>query len=59
MAGRVWCTGSAKWLGTPFDERDLADPLAGSAAVPGFLPGETGHVIVSLSGVAPGTADEY
>lgn len=53
-ARRVHYTGSVKWLGTPFDRRDLAKLTADAAQVPGAAPGETGLAVVSLSGIAPG-----
>jgi len=51
VAGRVDFVGSVKWLGTPFDEHDLAGLRRGAAQVPGFVPGETGLCVVSLSGM--------
>lgn len=53
VATRLSFTGSIKWLGTPFDRHDLAKLVAGSAQVPGASPGETGLVVVSLSGIDP------
>ncbi|GAA3796243.1 DUF234 domain-containing protein [Streptomyces chiangmaiensis] len=45
--------GSIKWLDTPFDDHDLAELLRSAPQVPGFAPGSTGIVVVSLSGIAP------
>jgi hypothetical protein len=56
VAKQVYVTGSVKWLGTPFDNHDLAALHAGSTRVPGHTPGRTGTVVVSLSGVAPDLA---
>lgn len=53
VARRLDFVGSVKWLGTPFDDHDLATLQRGAAAVPGFHQG-AGLVIVSLAGVAPG-----
>jgi hypothetical protein len=54
VARQVFFVGSVKWLGTPFDDHDLAK-LAGEAAlVPGFTAGGTGLMVVSRSGT---TAD--
>jgi hypothetical protein len=50
VASRLHFTGSVKWLGTPFDRHDLAAHAAAAAQVPGFEPGRTGTVVVSLSG---------
>ena len=61
VASRIYYLGSIKWLGTPFDQHDLADLRRGAAEVPGFTAGLSGLVIVSLSGtggsVRPGQVD--
>lgn len=54
VATRIHFTGSIKWLGTPFDHHDLAAHQTAAAHVPGHTPGQTGTVIVSLSGIGPG-----
>jgi len=51
-AQRVHFVGSIKWLGTQFDEHDLAALRRDACYVPGFTPDGTGLVVVSLSGVA-------
>jgi hypothetical protein len=53
VAREVCFVGSVKWLGTPFDDHDLAELMRGAAQVPGFTPGGTGIVVVSLSGASP------
>jgi AAA+ ATPase superfamily predicted ATPase len=53
VAQTIFFAGSIKWLGGPFDGRDLADLANGVVAVPGFEPGHAGLVIVSLGGVSP------
>ncbi|MBO0807602.1 MAG: ATP-binding protein [Actinobacteria bacterium] len=53
IARRVFFAGSVKWLGSPFDDHDLAELGNAAAAVPGFVPGESGLVIASRSGVHP------
>jgi hypothetical protein len=53
VAKRVHFAGSVKWLASPFDAHDLAALRQGAAQVPGFVPGETGFVVVSLSGFSP------
>ena len=53
IADRIYFAGSIKWLGTPFDQHDLAELMRGSAEVPGFTFGDTGVAVVSLSGIAP------
>ncbi len=53
VASQIWFAGSVKWLGTPFDRHDLAELVRAAAAIPGFLPGQSGLAAVSLSGVAP------
>jgi AAA+ ATPase superfamily predicted ATPase len=52
VATRIHFTGSIKWLGTPFDQHDLATHHAAAAQIPGHTPGSTGTVIVSLSGIS-------
>ncbi|GGK71745.1 hypothetical protein Sme01_26090 [Sphaerisporangium melleum] len=52
VARRVRFAGSIKWLGTAFDEHDLARLRGAAAQVPGHESG--GLVAVSLSGVTPG-----
>lgn len=52
VAQQVDFVGSVKWLGTPFDGRDLADLARDALRVPGFALGRMGLVIVSLSGTA-------
>ena len=54
VAERVHFTGSIKWLGTPFDQHDLAAHRAVAAQVPGYTSGQTGTVAVSLSGIGAG-----
>ncbi|GAA3377358.1 hypothetical protein GCM10020367_52730 [Streptomyces sannanensis] len=54
VARQLFFAGSIKWLGTPFDRRDLAELHQGAAQVPGFAPGSTGLVAVSLSGTEDG-----
>jgi uncharacterized protein len=52
VARHLTFVGSIKWLDSPFDTHDL-DELRGAASrVPGFVPGDTGLIIVSRSGVA-------
>jgi uncharacterized protein len=51
VAQHIHFIGSIKWLSTPFSGADLAELRAGANEVPGFRPGETGTVVVSLSGV--------
>lgn len=52
VAKAITFAGSIKWLGTPFDEHDLATLHAGAVQIPGFTPGITGLAVVSLSGIA-------
>ncbi|MDT0320912.1 ATP-binding protein [Streptomyces millisiae] len=54
VAERLCFAGSIKWLGTPFDDHDLAQLHRDTAQVPGFLPGHTGLAIVSRAGLARG-----
>jgi AAA+ ATPase superfamily predicted ATPase len=51
VAREVQFVGSIKWLVTPFTVADLAELQAGAREVPGYRPGGTGTVVVSLSGV--------
>jgi len=53
VAGHIYFAGSVKWLGTPFDQHDLAELLRAAIEVPGFTIGVTGTAVVSLSGIAP------
>ncbi|MDF3292620.1 ATP-binding protein [Streptomyces silvisoli] len=53
VARQVHFVGSIKWLGTPFDDHDLAELLRSAPQVPGFTLGSTGIVIASLSGTIP------
>ncbi|WP_239312950.1 MULTISPECIES: ATP-binding protein [unclassified Frankia] len=53
VAQRLHFVGSVKWLGTAFDNHDLADLMRSAPAVPGFTVGDTGFAIVSLSGTDP------
>jgi AAA+ ATPase superfamily predicted ATPase len=50
VARTLFFAGSVKWLGTPFEQRDLDELVGAAALVPGFVPGSTGLVAVSLSG---------
>ncbi len=50
VAGRIYFAGSVKWLGTPFDRHDLAALTRGAYQVPGFVAGEAGLALVTLSG---------
>ena len=52
VAARIDFVGSVKWLGTPVDRHDLTALHRAAPAVPGFDPGRTGLVVVSLSGHA-------
>jgi len=53
IAQHISFVGSIKWLASPFDHRDLANLFRDATGVPGFVPGETAHIVVSLSGVSP------
>ena len=55
VARALHFAGSVKWLGTPFDQRDLGALVGGAALVPGFVPGSTGLIAVSLGGFGPVT----
>lgn len=50
VARRVHFAGSIKWLASRFDRHDLAAFMGASMQIPGFAPGDTGVVIVSLNG---------
>ena len=52
VARALYFAGSVKWLGTPFEQRDLDELVGAAALVPGFVPGSTGLAAVSLSGFA-------
>jgi hypothetical protein len=52
VAGRVMFAGSVKWVGTAFDRHDLNRLNVTAATIPGYTPGSSGLVIVSLSGLA-------
>lgn len=51
--GKLYYTGSIKWLGTPFDRHDFADLIRDSTRVPGTSEEHTGLVAVSRSGTVP------
>jgi uncharacterized protein len=53
VARQVCFVGSIKWAGTPFDDHDLAELMRAAAQMPGYTPGSTGIVVVSLSGASP------
>lgn len=53
VARRISFAGSVKWLASPFDDHDRVALEAAAPVVPGFIPGESGLVIVSQSGIAP------
>ncbi|MFI1464739.1 AAA family ATPase [Nocardia carnea] len=57
VANRIEFVGSVKWLGTPFDRRDLVTLRKSAAEVPGYEPGESGLVVVSRSGIAADVRD--
>jgi hypothetical protein len=50
IASEIHFCGSLKWLGTPFDSRDLHQLREGARQIPGFDPERTGFVVVSRSG---------
>jgi hypothetical protein len=54
VARRVYFAGSVKWTGVPFDDHDRAELMRGAVQVPGFSPGDSGLVVVSLSGLTNG-----
>ena len=51
IASEILFCGSLKWLGTPFDSRDLHQLREGARQIPGFDASRTGFVAVSRSGV--------
>lgn len=53
VAQSVLLGGSIKWIGTPFDGHDLADLMNAVVQIPGFTPGKSGLMVVSLNGLAP------
>jgi hypothetical protein len=53
VAQRISFVGSIKWLSSPFDHHDLDALRQAAGRVPGFVPGETGFVVVSQSGRSP------
>jgi hypothetical protein len=53
VAQQVCFVGSVKWLSSPFDRHDLAALTRSAPQVPGVTLGETGLVVVSLSGSTP------
>ncbi|GLZ00686.1 ATP-binding protein [Actinoplanes sp. NBRC 103695] len=59
IATRIHFCGSLKWLGTPFDSRDLFQLQEGARQVPGFDASQTPLIAVSRSGTAlpPGAVD--
>jgi hypothetical protein len=52
VARQVFFVGSIKWLGSPFDDHDLARLTSGAMKVPGFTAGVTGLVVASRSGAS-------
>jgi hypothetical protein len=54
VARRVFFVGSVKWLASAFDEHDASALNTAAVQVPGFVPGESGRVVVSRSGVTQG-----
>ena len=52
VAGQIFFVGAIKWLESPFDRHDVAHLAHSAAAVPGYVPGDTGLAVVSLSGRA-------
>ncbi|TMR14866.1 ATP-binding protein [Nonomuraea turkmeniaca] len=54
VARQVFFTGSVKWLDGEFDGHALRAMFEASAQVPGVVPGRTGTVVVSRSGMAAG-----
>jgi len=53
VAQEILFAGSVKWLGVPFDDHDLTALTTSAVQIPGFAPGKSGLVVVSLSGVVP------
>jgi hypothetical protein len=58
VARNIYYAGSVKWLGRPFDAGDLADLRRDAVAVPGFDPGSTALVVVSLAGTSDSVASQ-
>ncbi|MCE7008856.1 AAA family ATPase [Kibdelosporangium philippinense] len=54
VAQRLFFAGSIKWLGSPFDNHDLAALRQAATHAPGFTHGETGTAVVSLAGAVSG-----
>ncbi|MEV4637175.1 ATP-binding protein [Actinoplanes sp. NPDC049548] len=50
VASQIHFCGSVKWLGTPFDTRDLHQLQEGARRIPGFADSHTGLIVVSRSG---------
>ncbi|GAA4609946.1 ATP-binding protein [Actinoplanes octamycinicus] len=50
VASQIHFCGSLKWLGTPFDARDLYELQEGARRVPGYDPAHTGLIVVTRSG---------
>jgi hypothetical protein len=50
VARQVFFVGSIKWLGSPFDDHDLARLTSDAMKVPGFTAGTTGLVVATRSG---------
>jgi hypothetical protein len=50
VARQVFFAGSIKWLGSPFDDHDLARLTSDALKMPGFAPGVTGLVVATRSG---------
>ncbi|CAG6392685.1 DUF234 domain-containing protein [Streptomyces cocklensis] len=59
VAGSVHFAGSIKWPDSAFDAHDLAALTRAAPQIPGFVPGTSGLVVASRSGVAlpPGAVD--
>lgn len=55
VAQRIAFAGSVKWLDSRFDTHDYRAMRTGAEQVPGFMPGQSGIVVVSRSGIAPET----
>lgn len=53
VARQLFCVGSIKWLSSGFDAHDLGSLMRAAPQVPGFVPGQTGLVVVTKSGLAP------
>lgn len=52
VATQIHFCGSLKWLGTPFDTRDLNELREGARQIPGFDASHTGLIAVSRSGAS-------